>query len=177
MVGTIWEPVYTQIDLKRAVIILKDGGVGTDQQTLEVTIGQGNLTYTERRNIEYILDRGQLDDVREGDEVPVDVNMDFIWDYITGGSATGAIPTIEDVLKQEGAAADWVSTDADTCRPYAVDIEITYTPVPASCGDVEVITLQDFRHEELAHDLRAGTVAASGRCNVTKAQAVRSPQS
>ena len=174
--GSIWEPVYAQIDLKKATIEIKDGGVASAQNEISVTIGEGNLTFTERRNIEYTLDRGLLDEVREGDQVPMDVSLDLVWDYITGGPGVGALPTLEDALKNTGLASAWVSTDSDACRPYAVDLVVTYLPTPSTCGDQEVITLQDYRWEEMAHDLRAGTIATSGRCNVTQAQAVRTAQ-
>jgi hypothetical protein len=144
-------------------------------EEIEVKIGEGNLTYTENRNIDYILDRGNLDDVREGDQAPMDVSFDFQWEYIVGVSASST-PSIEEALKGTGEAADWVSVDSDACRPYAVDIEITYAPVPSTCGDQEVITLADYRYETLEHDLREGTISSTGRCNVTKATAVRSAQ-
>ena len=144
-------------------------------QEIEIKIGEGNLTFTEAKNIDYILDRGRLDDVREGDQVPVDVNFDFKWDYILGvtGSST---PSVEEALKGIGEASDWTSTDSDACRPFAVDIEITYLPVPSTCGDKEVITLPDFRYENLEHDLSAGAISCSGKCNVTKITAVRTAQ-
>ena len=87
------------------------------------------------------------------------------------------VPTIEDFIKRTGAGAGLVSSDTDSCRPFSVDIKITYEP---SCsGDNtqnvnETITLPDYRHETMDHDLRAGTVSSSGRCNVTTATAVRS---
>ena len=177
IMGGVFEPTYAQIDLKNATIRIKDGGVGSAQNSIEVTIGEGNLTYTERKHMEYTPDRGILDEVREGDQVPVDVSIDAVWEYITGGSASGATPTIEDALKQRGPASGWVSSDPDACRPYAVDLEIEYLPVPSNCGDKEVITIPDFRYEEIAHDLRAGTFAISGRANVVEATAVRSAQS
>lgn len=159
-----------QIDLKNATVVIKDG-TGTPEQ-ITVTIGEGNLTWTERRNIEYTLDRGLLDEVREGDEVPVEVRFDFTWEYIKGSSTSGAVPTVEDALKKVGAAAAWVSTDADACRPYAVDIHVFYLP-DCGGGDEERIVLSDFRWEQLDHDLRAGTVAVSGRCNITQATVTR----
>jgi len=176
ILATAWMPVHAQIDLKHATITLKDGGAGSAQQSIEVTIGEGNLTYTERKNIDYTLDRGNLDEVREGDQVPVDLSLDAVWEYIKGTVGTGGTPSIEDVLKRINAASAWVSTDADACRPFAVDVEIEYLPVPSTCGDKEVITFSDFRYEELAHDLRAGTIAVSGRCNVTQASVARTAQ-
>jgi len=164
-----------QIDLKQATVTIKDGG----SNSLEVRIGEGNLTYTEARNMEYNLNRGVLDEVREGDQIPVAVSFDFVWEYLKGpssASGSGGTPTIEDALKQRGGAADWVSSDADTCRPYSVDLVILYTP---NCltGDQEEIILQDFRWEQLNHDLSAGTVASSGNCNVTQAVITRASQS
>lgn len=162
-----------QIDLKDTVFELKDGGVGSAQQSLEIKIGEGTLTYDERRNMEYVRDRGLLDVVREGDEEPIDVRFDFTWEFLRTTSTTGAgIPTVEDALKQRGEAAAWVSSSADPCEPYAVDIVVTYTP---PCGGelTEIITLPDFRYTSLAHDAAAGTVAVTGQCNVTQAVDVR----
>lgn len=178
MFTEMFVPVFgRRIDLKDATLKIKDGG----SNEVEIKLGDGDMTYTERRNIEYILDKGLLDDVREGDQVPVQVQFDATWDYIIGpssastvtsGSPTGT-PTIEDALKQRGGAANWVSTDSDTCRPYAVDIEITINPQPGGCGDQETILLSDFRYEEIGHGLRQGNLNISGQCNVTEATATR----
>ena len=168
-----WVPVFAQIDLKNCTIKVKDGA----SNELEVKIGEGNLTYSESRNIQYTLDRGKLDEVREGDEVPMDVTMGFTWEYLRGSpSSSGAIPSIEEALKKIGNAADWVSSDADACRPYAVDLEVVNAPTPAICGDKETITLSDFRWEKLDHDMKAGTVSVTGKCNVTQAAVVRAAQ-
>jgi len=174
MLATPWAPAYVQIDLKDALLRIKSG----NSQALIVRIGEGNMTYTERVEREYTLDRGTLDEVRDGDEVPVEARFDFIWDFISSpssGSDSTGTPTVEDALKNTGAAADWTSSDSDACRPYAVDLEVEYIPNCAT-GDKETITLSDFRYEQLDHDLRAGTVAVSGRCNVTKVTAVRAAQ-
>ncbi|TRZ53168.1 MAG: hypothetical protein D4S01_01750 [Dehalococcoidia bacterium] len=163
-----------QIDLKQATVTIKDGA----GHSLEVRIGEGNLTYTEAKTMEYKLNRGLLDEVREGDQVPIAVAFDFVWDYLKGpssASGSGGTPTIEDALKKRGAAAAWTSSDSDECRPYAVDLVILYTP-DCSTGDKEEITLPDYRFESLAHDVGAGTVASSGNCNATDAIVVRSAQ-
>ena len=140
-------------------------------RTLEVTIGEGNITYTENREMEYRLNRGRLDTVREGDEQPVDVSMDFEWSFITA-SAGDLTPTIEDALKRIGLAADWDSSSDDPCEPYAVDIEIEHVP---PCEDVEreIITLPDFRWESLEHNASDAQVSGTGRCNTTLAEVVR----
>jgi hypothetical protein len=162
-----------QIDLKDATIKIKDGAA--TQNEIEVTIGEGNLTWTERKNIEYVLDRGNLDEVREGDQAPVELSIDAIWEYIKSLSGSGT-PTIEDALKNVNEASTWESSDSDACRPYAVDIEIYYVPDCAT-GDTELITFSDFRYEQLDHDLRAATISVSGRCNITMPTASRLAQS
>lgn len=171
-----WKPVYAQIDLKNALIKFRDGSTPTPVE-LTLKIGEGNLTYSEKKTMEYTLDRGILDEVREGDQVPVDVSLDFVWEYTTGGSDTGAIGTPEDFLKRRGIYAGNLSSDADSCRPYAIDLVIEYTP-PCVGGSNprpnETIVLADYRYESLDHDLRAGTISTTGKCNVTEATATRS---
>jgi hypothetical protein len=158
-------------DLKNAVILIKDGTGAPN--TLTVNLGEGTLQYTERRNLTYRKNRGVLDDVVLGDEEPVDVQIDAVWEYLK--ASTGGTPTIEDVLKKRGEAADWTSTDADTCRPYAVDIEITLTP-PCSADDKEIILLENFRWEEIQHNANEGQLSITGKCNVTEASVTRTSQ-
>ena len=179
VLADVWVPAFAQIDLKNATLKLRDGTSESEggPNELEIKIGEGNLTYGESRNIEYTPDRGVLDEVREGDEVPMEVSFDFIWDYIRGTTGTGCTPSIEDALKNRGCASDWQSSDDDACRPFALDIVILYQPTPAECGDQEEIVLSDFRWESLDHDLRAGSIACSGNCNVTEATATRTAQS
>lgn len=155
-----------QIDLKNATIRFKDAG----SNELEVKIGEGNLTWTEKVNRIYTKDRGILNDVRDGDEEPVEVSIDAIWEFLKAD--TGNPPSPIDVLKQRGEAAGWVSTDDDVCRPFAVDIEIEYEP-PCGGEDREIITLSDFRYEQLQYDLRNASIAVSGKCNVTEATVER----
>lgn len=137
---------------------------------LQIKLGEGNLTYTEKKARQYIKDRGRLSTVRNADEEPVEVKMDAQWEFIR--ASTGLPPSIEDVLKQRGEASTWVTSAADPCEPYAVDIVIEYTP---PCGNIEteIITLSDFRYEDLPHDTKAGTISISGKCNITEASVSR----
>lgn len=148
-----------------------DNAVVTVQpHQLQVTIGTGNCQYTEKKNIEYVLDRGLLDTVREGDQAPVEVKLDFTWEFLLADS--GDPPTVEDALKQRGNASTWTSSSDDQCEPYAVDIEIWYNP-PCSGIKDEVITLSDFRWEQLDHNAKDGQVSLSGKCNITQAGVTR----
>jgi hypothetical protein len=148
--------------------VLDDDTLTFGGPVLEVTIGDGNLTFDEKRALEYKKDRGRLDVVRLGDEEPVDVNFQFAWTYLSSAS-TDTIPTVEEALTQTGGAADWLSTGID-CEPYAVDIIMINTPTGCGATDEpsEVITLPDFRHTSLAHDPKAGTVTCQGTCNVVR---------
>jgi len=78
-------PVFARISLKEAYLRLKDGGA----VEMLVKIGEGNITYSEKKNREYMLDRGSLDAVRDGDDVPVEVAFDFTWEYIIGQGTSG----------------------------------------------------------------------------------------
>lgn len=140
-------------------------------RTLSIKIGDGNAQFTENREFIYDLDRGLLDTVREGNQVPLDVSLDFIWEFLTAidGATT---PTISDVLHHRGAAAAWVSSSDDPCEPFALDIEIEHTP-PCGGAPVEVTTLPDFRWEALPHSMTDAQVSMTGRCNATEALVLR----
>jgi hypothetical protein len=133
------------------------------QNSINIKIGEGTLTYSEKRPVEFTRDRGTLDTVREADEEPMDVSIDATWEFITAETSSGT-PTIEDALKQKGEASAWVSTANDQCQPYCVTIEIHNAPNCTGTDD-EFITLEEFYYETGDHDLREGTMNFSGRCN------------
>lgn len=137
---------------------------------IEAQIGEGTLSYTEKKPRVYVKDRGQLGTVRDGDEEPMDVKLDFIWEFLKASSGDAA--TFEDALKQRGGASAWVTSATDTCEPYAIDIEITYDP---NCTDIEdeVILLPDFRYEQIDHDFKQGMLSVTGKCNAQEATVTR----
>jgi hypothetical protein len=174
---SVWSNVGALIDIKKTTIQIIDGTTPTPNM-LTIKVGEGNFTFTENRTIEYILDRGIIDEVREGDEVPVDCSFDFNWEYLAGASGSGALPTPKEALQNTGNASTWISSDSDNCAPYAVDMQVLYEPV---CGksagiDNERITVSDFRWESLDFDLRESSISVSGRANVKVVTAVRFPQ-
>ena len=120
-----------------------------------VKIGEGNIIFSEKRNIEYIRDRGVIDTVRLGDDEPVDVSFDFMWEWIEAGSTGQDLRT---VITGEGGE----TTSGDDCEPYACDITLVFT----ACSITETITLAYFRYEEISYDARAGTISCSGKCNI-----------
>lgn len=146
-------------------------GASRASQKIVVKVGNGNLTYEEKIERQYIKDRGNLDTVRNGDDVPLSVKFACEYEYITGAGVVTTF-SFEDALKQRGGANAWVSTSPDLCEPYCVDI---YFFNLASCGGLtpETLIFPMFRHETLSHDPKAGTISCDGHCNVTQATATR----
>lgn len=159
-------------DMKNAILKIQDGTPSTPK-SLTVKFGEGNFTYSEKFNREYLKDRGKIDQVRNGEEEPVEVSIDARWEFLT--ASTGDNPTIEDVLKQRGEAADWVSVDTDTCAPYAVKLVFIYTPI-CTADDIETVTLDQFRVESIDHDPKGATLSIKGKANVREATITRTAQ-
>lgn len=134
----------------------------TGQNSITVKIGEGNLTYSEKRPVEFTRDRGRLESVKLADEEPMDLSFDIMWEWIT--SETGGTPTVEDVLKKVNEAADWLTTADDDCQPDCVDVELWNAP---GCGSLEdeILMFEEFYYETCDHDLREGTASVAGRCN------------
>jgi len=140
-------------------------------QRIDVTIGEGNLTWTESKEYEYLLDRGDLDTVKEGDEQPLEISLEFVYDHVTTGTSETITPV--DAVKGISGADEWVSSSSDLCEPYAVDLEILHC-VPCGSDEDEDIVFPDFRWESLEYDLSAATISMSGRCNVSDPTITRS---
>lgn len=159
------------IDLKKCTITLTDG-TATTPLSLTVKIGDGNITWNEKRNIEYKKDRGLLDTAREGDQEPLDVKMEFAWIFIKGDSGDSNPVSINDAIKGVGSASAWKTTASDICAPYAVRITILYTPCTGG-GKTETYILTDYRWESFDFDPKSGMVSTSGKCNITVCGGVR----
>lgn len=156
-----------KIDIKNSTITIKDGG----SNELEVKIGEGNITFTEHKARKYELNKGNLDTVRNDNQAPVDVSLEFSWEWIK--SSNGNPPTPVEAIKKIGAASTWITSSSDACEPYAVDISILNNADCEDGTDNELILLPDFRYEELAYDLNAGQISVTGKCNVTDATVTR----
>lgn len=111
--------------------------------------------------MEYVHDKRAIAFVRTGDDEPLDVSLDAIWEFLAAD--TGQPPTFEEAIKGTGMASTWVTAGADPCEPFAVIIEVIYTP-PCSAVKAEKILLTEFRWESLAHDTKQGTIALKGKC-------------
>lgn len=139
-------------------------------QRLTIKVGEGNLTYTESKEYEYLLDRGDLDTVREGDAQPLEVSLEFVYEFVTTGTNEAVTPV--DALKNINGANEWVSASSDLCEPYCVDVVVLHDP-PCGTAQNETTTLPDFRYESLEFNMSDATIAVSGRCNVVGASIAR----
>jgi len=144
---------------------VENGVVTFLPQQLDIKVGDGNITYTEHKEHEYLLDRGNLDSVREGKEVPMDVKLECVYEHITQG--TGEVVSPMDALKGTGGAVEWVSASADLCEPYAIDLIALHTP-PCGTSENERTTFPDFRADTKEVDFTKATIAVTGKCNVTE---------
>jgi len=137
---------------------------------INVKIGEGNISYTEKRNVEYKLDRGRIDSVRLGNDSPVEVKVSFTWESLA--SLTNDPPTVEEFLKRTGPAADYVNAASDPCTPYSVRLIVTDTP-PCTTVAPTLYQFDNFLWEELAHDVKNAQVDISAKCNIAFAQVTR----
>ena len=138
---------------------------------IEIKIGEGNLTWSEKKEYIYLLDRGNLDTVKEGNEIPVEVSLEFVYEHVKTGTAEDISPV--DALKKTGNTANWVSSATDQCEPYSVDV-VVFHEAPCGSTQDETLTFADFRYESLDFDLSAATISVSGKCNVSEVLAARS---
>jgi len=132
-------------------------------QRLAIRIGDGDVTWTESREMIYDLDRDLLDSVREGQEQPVEVELNFVFEEVTASSGQPVSPV--DALKRIGEATEWVSSSSDLCQPYAVDLFVIHC-VPCGTDQDQDFLFQDFRWESLDYSIQDAAIAVSGRCNV-----------
>jgi hypothetical protein len=133
-------------------------------QRLQIAIGDGDLNWTEGREMIYDLDRDILDTVRQGQDQPLEVDLAFTFEYVTTESGQAITPV--DAIKRIGEASEWVSSSSDLCEPYSVDIYVIHC-VPCGSDEDQDLLYQDFRYESLEYSIRDASIAVSGRCNVT----------
>lgn len=138
----------------------------SDWNQIEVEIGEGNLSYSEKAPREYKLSRGRLNRVKNADEEPLEVSIDAIWEYI---ESNGVDPvSITEALRRSGNASSWISV-GEECMPYSLDLAVVYTPDCAELTDPnELLIFPDFRYESIDGDLSAGSLAIPGKCLALK---------
>lgn len=151
--------------------VVDDAIITFQSQQLEIKIGEGNLTWTVNREYEYLLDRGDLDTVREGSQQPLNVSIDSVYEHISTGTSEEI--SVYDALNGVGSASEWVSSSSDLCEPYAVDVVVEHE-TPCGSAQDETTILPDYRYESLEANLSDATITTSGRCNTVLPSVTRS---
>lgn len=161
-----------KISLRDITVVLRDGTPSTPNE-LELVIGDGNITWTEQRPLEYTNDRDLLDERRLAAEVPLEVNLTAKLDYYTG-LTLGNTPSPMDAFYFENHAATWISTDSDPCRPKCLDLVVDNVP---SCNGVdarETYVFPRFFAENVDFDMQAAQLSVRGTCLATRVITTRS---
>lgn len=141
-----------------------------EPQYIDIKIGDGDAKWTEKNEYNYDLDRGDLDTVREGNQVPMDLSLNFVFEHVRSG--TGEAITPMEAIKGVNAATEWVSSADDKCEPYAVDVLIIDNP-PCGNSQKETFLFPDFRSENREGSFKDATVAVTGRCNAVEPEVTR----
>jgi hypothetical protein len=162
----------TPIDLKNCNLYILDA---TGSNYLAVRIGEGTLTYAIKRDIQQRKSRGNLWQLREGEEQVVEVQFQFIWDTIT--STGDEPPTIEEAIY--GEAPGWQSASAavDPKGPFTVNLQlVNQVPCYGVGGGfiTETHNFPIFAHDSLSHAIKDSTVDCKGISNRAKPIIVRS---
>jgi hypothetical protein len=140
---------------------------------LKIRVGDGNLSWSEKKPREFKKDRGLLYQVRNADEEPMDVTLQMMYEFLT--ASTGEPPTPVDVLKRRGEAATWKSTATDQCSPYCVNIRLDHTPAGCTAYERERVVLPFFYYEQMDPNPKEGSINVQGKCNATEAIVTRLP--
>lgn len=143
----------------------------TPSQTVTFKVGDGTLSWSEGKDIQYKVDKGLLDRVATGDEQEMSVDAEFTWEEYTAVALSGT-PTPLDILLQTGEAAAYVSTsDSSGCPPYCVDLEVEVNPGCALTR--EFIRFEEFYWNDVNPVLKDGKISFKGVCNRVKPSVYR----
>ena len=174
-------------DLKNCSLLVTPARLGfgniSTPQFILVKFGDGEMTVNDRTNINYELDRDKLDDVRLGDESPLEISLTARYDYIRYPYA-GSFSIIEAMegVSSDGSPISWASwqnTDEGVaaearepwldCSPYCCCLEL-HNDLRIQCPDSnlpsEITWYPYFRKENAPCSVKNGTIQFSGKCNV-----------
>lgn len=143
-------------------IQIKDDPSGGNSITL--TIEEGDLSVTETRNVNVIMDRGGMQGVRKGDDVPIEWSLSLKFTEAIKQTAASD-PSVREAVLGVGAAAAWVSTTNNQSDVFTFDLDWTVTTPKAADSD-ERVSLEDAWIESVAisEDAEANKIELSGKC-------------
>lgn len=162
----------TPIDLKNCNLYILDA---TGSNYIAVRIGEGTLTYSTKKDIVQRKSRGNLYQLREGEQQVTEISFQFVWDHIT--SSGDELPTVEEALS--GLAPGWksASVDVDPHGPYTTNLQlVNQVPCYGIAGGfiTETFNFPIFTYTDLSHSVKDSTVDCKGISNRSKPIIVRS---
>jgi len=146
-------------NLRDGQITIKDNGANS----LVLTIDQGDLSFSEKRNTIEVMDRGTLDHTRPGDDVSVELSFSIKVDRVSDATTV----TLRDALTGTRSASSWASTSG-AHEQYTTTVEFVAND-PTGGADDETITFSKVYVESI--DFSEGdefnTLEVSGKAFVT----------
>lgn len=125
-------------NLRDGTLTINDG----DSNTLVVVLDEGNLEFSETRNVIQVKNRGVLDHLRSGDEEAVTVSFTGRYLYLLKDTGdTDETVSVREALLKKGGASGWASTGV-TGEPYQVEL-VFEVANPGGVKD-ETITFAHF---------------------------------
>lgn len=159
-------------NLTHGVLKIKGGSSG---ELLTIPISKGDLRFTVKRPAKVIMNRGKVDSLSEGFEVPMEVRFSFEFEEWTGRtlSSPNNTPSVPDALRKKGNASSWHSVQ--TCGPYCVDLVFVLANPCASGDQGETLTFPAFHADsaDFAEGEDTDVVEVMGICNALEPTAVR----
>lgn len=153
-----------------------------------VQFGEGNFTATMNDSADYVTDRGKLDDVRFGDEAPMDISFEgkFVGLRLPPYPNSGATYSLEEMVtgkimdnsdyggKLGGLPEPWLIAESPTadltaCVPYCSWLELHINP-RLSCPNQDIVgeaqLYRFFRAPTVQIDIDAGQVSVTGNAHI-----------
>lgn len=155
------------ISLKNCKVTLSDATTPV-KKSVELAIGDGDITFTETANYIYPMDRGVIMNCLEDDDAPMSVSFEFIFgDMVTSGGFTSPL----DLIKGINCTSTEVDGEgnANPCAAYACDITIEPDGNVTECDINEKITLARFSYTGLNYQPNERKITCNGECSVSKA--------
>jgi len=124
-------------NFRDGVLKIQDGTAGTPNE-ITVLYADGNLKWDITRNVQQIMDRGSLSELKKGQDAPVTGSFAKKYDQVIARD-TDANPSVYEAITGSGAASHWVST-SNYCGVYTC--RLIFEIYDECKGETETITFE-----------------------------------
>lgn len=160
-------------NLTHGLLKIKGGSSG---ELLTVPIQKGDVRFSVKRPAKVIMNRGKVDSLAQGFEVPMEVRFSVEFEEWTGRTLSTPYNTasVPDALRQKGNAASWHSVQV--CGPYVVDLVFVISNPCTTHDQTETLTFPSFHADDVsfAEGEDTDTLEVTGICNALEPTSVRS---